>query len=192
MTGDIGCKSCRKSFRKSCPLKRRFLLIFSLGPFLLIYPGEPWMFHWGFVVPIVSLAVWVWLFNFDKVVEALHQKPIYFEDLQMPAPSPNRARFQKIFIRLLGVCIALLVGLTVDFQITSWKNESYDWYAVIGIIGGIWTIVDKFEGYISHALLTCINYARVNSPQVKATLELDSIHLEIPTLQLDSFYDTHV
>lgn len=163
-----------------CPTKR-WLLILSLIPFSLLYPSSPWMFHWGFVVPSVSLAAWVWLYNFDKVVIALHKKPIYYEDLELPGPNPQRAKFQRIFLRLLGVCIAFLIGITVDFQMTTWKNSSYNWFAIMGLIGGVWNIVDKFEGYISNVLLLCINYARVHSPQLRG---LDEI--QIPALDLET------
>ena len=108
-----------------------------------------------YIVPTAVVSVYTVLFNFPWMSKALHQKPVYFEDLRCDDKVDEvvRERFQKIFVVLINVCLSITGGVLVYYLLYRIEETSLSYVEIIGLAGGILSLYSTIQTNVGNVLL---------------------------------------
>ena len=107
---------------------------------IFIAPELHEAFYISSYITILSLLV---CFRFPKIVQSLHSKPVYYEDLEdkFSLDSSIRNRYQRIFTIIQTIFLAISLGIVADFVIYK-SQEVNNYIELLGIIGGLLSILN--------------------------------------------------
>ena len=107
---------------------------------MFIVPELREAFYISSYITILSLLV---CFRFPGIVQSLHSKPVYYEDLEdkFSLDSTVRNRYQRIFTIIQTIFLAISLGIVADFVIYK-SHEVNNYIELLGIIGGLLSILN--------------------------------------------------
>ena len=108
--------------------------------------------------PIIILCSMIWtsliLINFQKLVTATHDTPVYFRDLILPETEMNRNIYQYHFVLLMVVSMTIAVGVICDYALYQRRQKTPDSAPEIAsFCGGIIALLSSARYYSGRVLL---------------------------------------
>jgi hypothetical protein len=85
----------------------------------------------------------------------MHTKPFYFEDLEdAEAIDENlKLHFQAIFLRVMNVVLAFIIGGLADYGIYRFHESSLGWFEILGLVGGLLSLYRTVWDHIGRFIL---------------------------------------
>lgn len=168
-----------KISKESCRRVKRALLICVLFPFVctIPFPELEWFRSLYYVIPASGIATYVLLLNFPCIVEKVHSRPLYFNDLEdnRDIEPSTQKRFQMIFVCILQITLTLLVAGLVYYYYDQFHSTGLSKMEIFGVIGGFVSLMLKIENVVGKFALTIVGLCK---DRAIATNRLRSSSLE--------------
>ena len=116
------------------------LFVWLTAGLMFIAPELRGAFYISSYMTILSLLV---CFRFPGIVQSLHSKPVYYEDLEdkFSLDTEVRNRYQRIFTIIQTIFLAISLGIVTDFIL--YKSHLVGNYIeLLGIIGGLLSLLN--------------------------------------------------
>jgi hypothetical protein len=143
------------------------MLWLVLAPFLSVIPYDEmsWSRTLYYIVPSTGLATYVILLNFPSVVQKVHSRPLYYDDLEDDRfVDPRiRKRFQFIFVCILQVTLTVIISCLIYYYYDRLYNTNLSKFEIFGVLGGSISLLLKIENVIGKVTLTIINMMKYRS-----------------------------
>ena len=124
-----------------------------------------------YITPISFFISYFSLINLPKITQIIHEKPIYFEDLNVDVG--EKMKFQNWFIKSMEIILSFVsVGLT-NYTLYKLSNSNLDKFEIMGMFGGIISLYTDIQNYIGKIILYILdrskrNYIKSNmSPEIQ-------------------------
>ena len=113
-----------------------------------------------YVIPVCGISTYIILLNFPIIVENVHSKPLYYNDLEnnLAIDLYTKQKFQIIFISIIRVTLSLLVIGILYYYYDRFNETNLSAVELFGILGGIYSLIFKIENVIGKSVLFLLNY----------------------------------
>lgn len=135
---------------------RRILLILLLLPLVPAFPNKElvWSKTLYYIIPSSGISTFVLLFNFPRIVAAIHSKPFYYNDLKNNKMNfETKRQYQWIFIAILQVTITIVISVLSFYYYDRFHATTLSGMEVIGVLGGMLSLLLKIEHVIGRLAL---------------------------------------
>lgn len=161
------------------------------SPIRLLLPVAGTLFVTPFVYPIFYNVIWfpiLYFFasyftflNFPCIVETLHKKPMYFEDLTIVKKSVSDKTFQKVYTVIMSFMLALVFGIVSDYVLLQGihKKSLAD---IIGIVGANVLVFMKVQNEIGRLLVSICHSAKDSDSLRNVIGRISNLHIERPNI----------
>lgn len=108
------------------------------------------------------LASYCVFLNFPCMVEMLHKKPLYFEDLIIIRKNISDNTFQNLYTIIMSFVYAVLFGILSDYVLLE-QIHTKSVADIVGTIGANILVFIKVQNELGKQLVTVCNIAKNNS-----------------------------
>ena len=108
-----------------------------------------------YVTPSTILGSYVILYHCPYFLKSMHTKPLYFEELEDSEVIDRhlKKRFQEIFLKIINVILAFVMGGVVDYAFYRFHDSTLSWFEIMGLIGGMLSLYRSAWDHIGRILL---------------------------------------
>ena len=108
-----------------------------------------------YVTPASIISSFLILYHYPYFLKSMHTKPLYFEDLEDNGEIDDelKRKFQHIFIIVINVILAFIMGGIVDYAFYRVHNSSLNWFELTGLVGGMLSLYRSLWDYVGRFLL---------------------------------------
>ena len=150
---------------------KRILLILTPLPLLSISNIKLFSLI-EYIIPTTVISSYIILLNFPMLTKILHEKPIYFSDLEDNKYNDItiKKRFQYIFIVISQLTTTIIITSIVYYYHTQFHITTLSRTEICGVFGGIVSILTKAESFIAKRLLMILNICREKSADIEESV----------------------
>ena len=153
--------------------------IFKRGSLISILLFVPLVFvdsfrTYAYVTPISIVSCYSILVNLPILPLLMHRKPVWYDDLvdSTAVTDAAKRRFQKQFVRLLRVLMALVFTAIVDYGLFRFQSSQFSWLETLALFGGLLSLFGKVQNSLGSLLLSYI------AGRKHRALSISMIHLD--------------
>ena len=143
---------------------RKLFFVFLFPPILIFIPYDYFEFAKSiyYIIPSCALFSTGILLNFPKILHILHARKTTIEDLH-DVRSKNKKiknRFIVLFEISLTFMLTIVVALVIDYYLNKISLSNLSSFEILGVIGGILSLISKIESSIGKFLLSILKKYR--------------------------------
>ena len=123
---------------------------------------------------LVAWLVFITMTRFSSIITAIHQRPRWFSDLELPAYyDTDRNRFQVQFTRVTIVLYVIVAGVLTQYCYNQMLDPN-TFAERVGIVGGILSIMKRIQVTLGKFLLHAMLRRRASYLHSSSTTAIDS------------------
>lgn len=143
-----------------------------------------------YITPSVAVCSYVILYHCPYFLKSMHTKPLYFEDLEdnEAIRESLKRKFQDVFLKIINVLLAIIVGGLVDYFLYRFQRSSLSWFEILGLIGGMLSLYRTMWDYVGRFLLMVLMLKKEQLRSPSSALLAVRPELDPPALSLNDGY----
>jgi len=108
-----------------------------------------------YVTPCTILGSYIVLYHCPYFLKSMHTRPLYFEELEDNGEIDKalKKRFQDIFLKVINVVLAIVMGAIVDYAFYRFHDSKLSWFEILGLMGGMLSLYRSAWDHIGRILL---------------------------------------
>lgn len=161
-------------------LAKRSMLLLPIGalPMLFLFVNK-WYVNFYSMSVFSFLSSYIFFMNFPYISKIMHTKSLNYEDLatKHSLDSHERSRYQRIFIRVINIPLALFITALVDYGMFRISTTVLNTQEIIGIIGGLGSTYVSFHEIVGQILIIILHQSKERYNKRKLSTDEDGVEL---------------
>jgi hypothetical protein len=110
----------------------------------------------------IFLCTFILLYNVPYLLQYMHTRPWYYEDLERSAPPDVKLQFQQLFNMWMNVSCSLFASLLIAYRYYYHWADWGGWFVELGALGGLWSLYCRLQNWMGSFLLS-VQFYYINS-----------------------------
>jgi hypothetical protein len=157
-------------------LRYLLLLIIPIAVLFILYEDTR---NKVYAIPCALTYSFIVFVNFPAIVNFMHSRPTYYEDLLDEEDEVDKRRFQKVFNVILSILSAVFFALMVLYFFYQVNSTTLRGIELVGVLRGLGSIYgdvhQRLGSYVIEILEKCKSQKRNNSSTLPPTIQMQNV-----------------